>query len=124
MTGLPIECVYIHGFHMSDSPKPRHDPDNSRYVSEMGTEIAGFTEYHLRGGNIYFFYHTEIGEEHAGKGVGSELVRFALDDVRASGGSIVPLCPFVAAWLGRHPEYDDLVNQRIMERIAENERLA
>ena len=106
---------------MNSDTHARHDPENSRYVVEVDGEIVGFTEYHLRGPGIHFFYHTEISEEYEGKGVGAVLVRFALDDVRAKGATIVPLCPFVAAWLERHPEYDDIVNQRIMERLIAQE---
>lgn len=98
-----------------------HDPENSRYVVETNGEVAGYTEYHLRGGNIFFFYHTHIEEGFAGKGVGSALVRFAIEDVRASAGSVVPLCPFVAAWLERHPEQQDIINWPIMERMQTSE---
>lgn len=103
---------------MNSEAQARHDPDNSRYVVEVDGKIVGYTEYHLRGPGIHFFYHTEISSTYEGKGVGSVLVRYALDDVRSRGETIVPLCPFVAAWLGRHPEYNDIVNQQIMERLA------
>lgn len=106
---------------MSQTPTavPWHDPENDRYVIEVDGQLAGFSEYHLRGHNIYFFYHTHIEDEYVGSGVGSTLVRFALEDVESGGGSIVPLCPFVAGWLERHPEYNRVVNQGIMERIGE-----
>ena len=103
---------------MSDQPIARHDPENSRYVVEMEGRIVGFTEYHLRGGNRYFFYHTEIDEDQAGKGIGSSLARFALDDVRAKEGIVIPLCPFIAAWIERHPDYEDLVDRVIMDRVT------
>ena len=45
-----------------------------------------------------------------GHGLGGTLVRGALDDVRARGGSVVPLCPFVRGWIDRHPEYQDLLS--------------
>ena len=44
-----------------------------------------------------------------GHGVGSRLVQGALDDLRARGLAVVPLCPFVAGFIDRHPEYADLV---------------
>jgi predicted GNAT family acetyltransferase len=40
--------------------------------------------------------------------VGSKLAKFVLDDARARGRKVSPLCPFIAAWMKRHPEYDDL----------------
>ena len=64
-------------------PTVRHDPDNDRYVIEIGRKVVGTTQYHLRGGDKYFFYHTEIDEGLEGQGIGSALARFALDDVRA-----------------------------------------
>ena len=103
---------------MSEQPVPRPDPDNSRYVVEIDDQVVGFTEYHRRGENHYFFYHTAIDDEQAGKGVGSALARFALDDVRARGGKVIPLCPFIAAWIERHPDYADLVDRVIMDRVG------
>lgn len=99
------------------APTVRHEPENDRYVVEVDGQEAGFSEYHLRGGNHYFFYHTELGEQYAGQGIGSKLARFALDDVRNNGGLVVPLCPFIAGWMEKHPEYDDLVDAEIMKRI-------
>jgi predicted GNAT family acetyltransferase len=54
-------------------------------------------------------YHTEVEPEYAGQGLGDELAREALDDVRRRGLILVPLCPFIAAYIRRHPEYLDLV---------------
>ncbi len=99
---------------------PRHDPGNNRYVAEVGGEVVAFSEYHLRGGNIYFFYIFGDNVEE-GAGVASALVRFELEDVEARGGSVVPLCPFVAKWIERNPDYNRVVNQRIMERIGAQE---
>ncbi|MDF2730603.1 MAG: hypothetical protein K0T01_2390, partial [Acidimicrobiia bacterium] len=72
----------------------RNDADNHRYVLELDGEPAGLTVYHVRGGRHYFV-HTEINAGHGGEGLGSVLVQGALDDVRARGETIVPICPFV-----------------------------
>ncbi len=53
--------------------------------------------------------HTAVPRTARGHGVADALVRAALDDARARGEKIIPTCPFVASWLGRHPEYKDLV---------------
>ena len=53
--------------------------------------------------------HTEIDPSVGGRGLGSALVRFALDDARARGLTVIPRCPFVAAFIVRHPEYEELV---------------
>jgi hypothetical protein len=94
----------------------RHEPENHRYVVEIDGENIGLAVYHLRN-DRHIFVHTEVAPGHEGEGVGSKLARFALDDVRATGGTIVPLCPFIAAWVKRHPEYQDLVDQELLDRI-------
>ncbi len=98
-------------------PTFRLDAENDRYVVEIDGEVAGYTEYHLRGHKHYFFYHTELLDDYAGQGLGSKLARFALDDVRSKDGLIVPLCPFIANWMDKHTDYDDLVDVMIMKRI-------
>jgi predicted GNAT family acetyltransferase len=78
----------------------------SRYEARVDGELAGFSTYTLRGSDIVFT-HTEVHLE--GKGVGGTLVREALDDVRRNGTlKVVPLCPFVKAYIEKHPEYADL----------------
>ncbi|MBD5785865.1 N-acetyltransferase [Cellulosimicrobium terreum] len=70
--------------------------------------VAGFAAYVRQPGTVVFT-HTEVDPAYEGQGVGSALVAGALDQVRAAGEVIVPLCPFVKAWVGRHPDYQDLV---------------
>jgi predicted GNAT family acetyltransferase len=54
--------------------------------------------------------HTEVILAVEGKHVGSRLVQQALDDIRGRGLGVVPMCPFVRAYIERHPEYADLVS--------------
>ena len=56
--------------------------------------------------------HTEVPEALSGHGVGSELARGVLDMIRSRGEKVVPRCPFIAAFIAKHPEYGDLVAQR------------
>jgi uncharacterized protein len=63
--------------------------------------------YRLEPGVITLM-HTEVPPAFGGQGVGSTLVRGVLDIVRARGLKVVARCPFVAAYIGRHPEYNDL----------------
>ena len=58
---------------------------------------------------VITFTHTEVPQELSARGVGSRLVRDALEQVRAQGLRVVPKCPFVSAYLGKHPEYNDLL---------------
>jgi predicted GNAT family acetyltransferase len=86
----------------------RDDPDELRYEALRDGRLVGLVRYRTEPG-VVVLVHTEVDEAVEGTGVGSQLVRGALDDLRARGLRVVPLCPFVAAYLRRHPEYADLV---------------
>jgi predicted GNAT family acetyltransferase len=73
----------------------------------QGGAVA-FVEYQ-RDGDRTVLIHTEVPEAMAGQGIGSRLVRGVLDQLRAGGGTVVPRCEFVAAYIERHPEYRDLL---------------
>ena len=64
---------------------------------------------YVRHGDTIIFTHTEVPAELAGHGVGSALARAALDDARRQHLAVIPRCPFIAAFIRRHPEYHDLV---------------
>lgn len=85
-----------------------NNTDRSRYEILLDGKPAGFAEYRLDGQRTVFT-HTEIDPAFEGKGLGSLLAKAALDDVRAAGRSVVPLCPFIKGYIDRHPEYKDLV---------------
>lgn len=84
------------------------DDARHRYIlrTEDGTE-AGHIEFHETGG-VIDMPHTIVDEAYNGRGYGSKLVRFALDDARGRGLRVKPTCPFVDAWITKHPEYEDL----------------
>jgi uncharacterized protein len=85
------------------------NPARRRYEALVDGQVAGFSQYQL-GDDLILFTHTQVDDEYAGHGVASALVRGALDDVRAKGThKVVPLCPFVRAYIQRHPEYADLL---------------
>ena len=79
----------------------------SRYELEVDGAVA-FID-HVGEGDAVAFMHTEVPEAMAGKGIGSKLVRGALDDARSRGLKVVPRCPFVREYVERHPEYQDIV---------------
>lgn len=78
-----------------------------RYELELEGHLA--TEHYKLDGNVITFEHTDVPKELGGKGVGSKLVQGALDQVRADGLKLIPECPFVKAWIEKHPDYQDLV---------------
>lgn len=84
------------------------NPEASRYEISVDGTRAGFARYRLAP-DVVTFTHTEIdpGVEH--RGLGTQLVREALDDVRARGLAARPVCPFVVDFIARNPEYADLV---------------
>ena len=67
-------------------------------------------EYRL-GDGVIEFVHTEVPRELEGRGIASHLARAGLDYARANHLGVVPRCPFFAAWIDRHPEYQDLVRE-------------
>jgi uncharacterized protein len=84
---------------------------NNRSKKQYELEVDGQTAlaaYRIEDGRIVF-YHTEVPDSLEGRGVGSALVRGALEDVRQEGLKVVPLCSFVRAYVERHEEAQDLL---------------
>jgi predicted GNAT family acetyltransferase len=86
----------------------RDNPIQTRYEIRDGERLLGHADYD-RSGDTTVFIHTEVDPDAGEDGLGSTLVRGALDDVRAKGGSVVARCSFVRGWIERHPDYTDLV---------------
>jgi len=74
-----------------------------RYEVLVDDRVVGFSEYDLDDDRIIFL-HTEVDNEVEGKGIGSQLAAGALADARARGLTVIAECPFIAAYLRRHPE--------------------
>ena len=89
----------------------RDNRDESRFeaVDESG-ELVAVSTYRRYDDRIVFI-HTEVDDSVEGQGVGSDLVRTALDTVREEGLRVVAQCPFVKEWIGRHPDYADLTSR-------------
>ncbi len=86
-----------------------HDnPTRSRYEITVDGKLAGIAEYDTVGTTVTFT-HTEVDRSTRERGLGAELVRAALDDVRRSGRTVVAQCPFVSKFIKEHPEYADLL---------------
>lgn len=87
----------------------RDEPEEQAYVIDVDGARAGKAEYRTIEGRRVFT-HTEVDGEYSGMGLATRLVRFALDDMRGQQKQIVPLCPFFAAYIRRHPEFNDMVD--------------
>jgi len=77
-----------------------------RFELEVDGHLAA-TYYKIDDGVITFL-HTEVPPELGGKGIGSRLIKSALDQVRAKGLKVIAECQFVKAFIGKHPAYQDL----------------
>lgn len=83
-------------------------PSELRYVLlDEGTEIG--EEAYVDTGDERILFHTLVAESHAGKGLASVLVRAVMRDIVDRGMKVVPVCPYVKAWLPKHPEYAEYV---------------
>ncbi|MEV6771645.1 GNAT family N-acetyltransferase [Nocardia sp. NPDC051030] len=72
-------------------------------------ERAGLTSY-VDHNNQRIFFHTEIDDRFAGRGLAGRLIAAALTETRAAGKRIVPICPFVAAYVQKHHDFDDILD--------------
>lgn len=86
----------------------RDDPVELRYEALADGRLVGEIRYRREPGAIVLV-HTDVAPSAEGQHIGSRLVEAALADIRARGLRVVPVCPFVAGYLRRHPEYADLV---------------
>lgn len=87
--------------------KVNNNTKEHRFELEIEGHLAA--AYYERAGDVITFEHTEVPSELGGKGVGSALIRGALDQVRAEGVKVVAQCPFVKAWISKNPAYADLL---------------
>lgn len=83
-------------------------PERRRFEATIDGQLAGFAQY-ARLSTRIIFTHTEVDPVYEGRGVGSALAKGALDAVRASGQRVEARCPFIAAYIKRHPAYQDLL---------------
>ena len=88
-----------------------HDPGMSRYELLVDGESVGELDYQKRDGTLVLT-HTEIDPAKREAGLGGELVRGALNLIRAeSDERVVASCKFASAWIAKHPEYQDLLER-------------
>lgn len=89
--------------------------DDGLAEKEAGEELYLDGEFHGTAQRILF--HTGISDDYAGQGLASVLVQQAVEDVIASDRLIVPVCPYVAAWLPKHSEYAEHIVQPTREHL-------
>jgi predicted GNAT family acetyltransferase len=89
-------------------PRVVDAPARERYELIVDDDVAGFVTYHRERGAITFL-HTQIEDDYEGRGLGSTLAAGVLDDARAMGLRVKPVCPFIQKFVEEHPEYADLI---------------
>jgi uncharacterized protein len=105
----------------SESVTVTRAEEKDRYEIRVDGELAGIAAYRDRG-DQRVFYHTEVKKAFGGRGLSSRLVTEALADLRAAGKLIVPVCPFVAGYLAKHPEFGDITKPVTQETLEWLER--
>lgn len=93
------------------------NPELSRFELRVDGELVGWSDYRPAGDSV-IVAHTEIDERREGEGLGGILVAEVLDRIRASGKTVIPTCPFTAAYIQRHPEYVDVVDPSMRAQFA------
>lgn len=88
----------------------RHNEQESRFETTVDGQVA-FAEYDMEGDDRIVFTHTIVPEALSGRGIANQLVKHALDHAREKKLTVVPQCTFVAAYLQRHPEYQELAQK-------------
>ena len=101
----------------TDQLTVRDNPDRHRFEIDLGDGSFAIAEYTLPAGKI-MFTHTEVPEAHEGQGIGTKLIRFALDAARERGLKVIPICPFFAAYMQEHAEVQDLLDAAWRKRFG------
>jgi predicted GNAT family acetyltransferase len=87
----------------------RDNPERNRFEINLGGGEIAIAEYTHPAGKI-MFTHTEVPPGHEGKGIGTMLIRAALDAARERGLQVIPICPFFARYMQKHAEVQDLLD--------------
>lgn len=106
--GMPASPGRVDAGMSADDVDVRRNDGASRYEIYVDGDRVGVADFEDLGDAVSL-PHTEVDPSMNGRGLGGQLVRYALDDVRAQGRKVVPACPFVATFIQRHPEYNDLL---------------
>lgn len=93
---------------MTTTPIAIDNPARHRFEIDLGDGEFAFAQYNLLPGAIRF-YHTVVPDSHSRQGLGTALIRAGLAAARERGLKVIPICPFFAAYLRKHPEGQGLV---------------
>ena len=83
--------------------------NKAKHRYELAVEGHIAATYNSIADGVITFIHTEVPPELGGKGIASQLIKGALDQVRADGLKVIAQCPFVKAFIDKHADYQDLL---------------
>ena len=89
-------------------PKVQDNPDRHRFEIIVDGEIGGIALYKLKDG-VVVITHSEVDDAYQGQGLGGELARQTLDQLRERGAKVVTACPFFASYVQKHHDWDDIL---------------
>lgn len=98
-----------------DEVEVRNNEEAQQYEAEVNGDLA-FIRYERRDNSIIFI-HTQVPEALEGHGIAAKMAKTALDDARARHLAVIPLCPYVASYIRRHPDYAGMVPAEYRARI-------
>ena len=101
----------------SAEPTVVHHPDDDRFDLMLDGRRVGWIDTRPAGASL-ILAHTEVEDGHEGEGLGGTLVRGALEQIRDQGRTVIPTCPFAAAWIQRHPEWAEVVTPSMRRRLG------
>ena len=102
-----VPGAYLNNTPATDMSDIRNNDRLHRY--ELDTDGQTAVAYYKLAPGVITLTHTETPMALRGRGIASRLVRGVLEEARAQGLKVVPQCPFVSAYLARHPEFGDLI---------------
>lgn len=90
---------------MAEEITTRHNPEERRYEIRVDGVLAGEVDYRERDGALDMF-HTGVDRSFGGRGLGTEVVRFALTDALERGLKVYPTCPFIDSFIVHHRDFE------------------
>jgi uncharacterized protein len=97
---------------VNTEPQITNNAGQHRYDMTVDGKPAGHIAWRMHGDDTIDLVHTEVAGEYEGRGLASKIAKFALDDARKRGLKVLPTCSYIAGWIRKHPDYEDLVAQR------------
>ncbi|HUR89963.1 MAG TPA: GNAT family N-acetyltransferase [Ramlibacter sp.] len=96
----------------NDTPNISDHPERHRYELDVDGRLAARIDYRVKDGHSIDLIHTEVDPAHEGQGLASKIAKFALDDARAKGRKVIASCEYIASYVRKHAQYEDLLAQR------------